>query len=263
MKNIIVKAEDLTVRYRQGNRDCLALNKVNFSLCAGEILAVVGESGSGKTTLALSLLNLLGEVAEYRGRVIFSGKDIFSFSPRQWQKLRGKNIGLIMQEPAAAFNPVLSVGYQFRELLNRHLDPGNGSRARDIIYRSLEWAQLFEADRILRSYPFQLSGGQLQRVSIAMAIALNPGLIIADEPTSSLDVTVESRVINLFSRLREELGIAMIFITHNLDLVKDLCDRVCVLYRGEVRETDTAEKIFASPQDEYTKQLILSLRELQ
>jgi ABC-type dipeptide/oligopeptide/nickel transport system ATPase component len=260
---MIVEVKNLTVQYRAKGGLLTALRKVNFHVKEGEILGIVGESGSGKTTLAMSFLNLLPLDALKEGQIFFKGKDIFLFAEPQLEALRGSRIGMVFQEPAASFNPVLRIGYQFEEFLKEKQKIRSKKKRQDVIFDALGRVRLFERERIVRSYPHQLSGGELQRISLAMAVSAKLALLIADEPTSSLDVTIESQIINLFKELRDTLRLTVVFITHNLDLVKALCDRVLVLYKGEVREIQDKEKLFSAPQDAYTKELLLALRELE
>ena len=251
----------MSYRSRAGYVD--ALKKANWGIKESEILGIVGESGSGKSTLALSVLNLLPLDAKSKGEIIFKGRDIFRANEKESEILRGNQIGLIFQEPASTFNPVLSLNYQFQEILKSKLNIKSKKERNEIIYDSLNKVRIQEAERILKSYPHQLSGGQLQRVAIAMAIALKPAVLIADEPTSSLDVTIESQIVYLFKELRDKLKLTIIFITHNLDLVKALCDRVVVLYQGEVREIKGKEELFVRPEDNYTKSLLASFEDLE
>lgn len=260
---MILEVKDLSVSYRGRVKYVNALKKVNWGIKKGEILGIVGESGSGKSTLALSILNLLPPDSKSRGRIIFKGKNIFKAKERESEILRGNQIGLIFQEPAGTFNPVLSMNYQFQEILQSKLKIKSKSEINEIIFDSLEKARVREPERILKSYPHQLSGGQLQRVAIAVAIALRPAILIADEPTSSLDVTIESQIVHLFKELRDKLKLTIIFVTHNLDLVKALCDRVAVLYQGRVREIKSREELFANPEDDYTKSLLDSFSRLE
>lgn len=259
---MILEIKDLSVTYRSPESEMAALKKVDLSLEKGEVLGVVGESGSGKSTLAFSILNLLPFDARRKGEIIFKGENIFSLSEAESENLRGKEIGLIFQDPAATFNPVLSIGYQFEEVLKTRLNLQNGRERKEIMEGAFKRVRLNDSERIAKSYPYQLSGGQLQRAAIALAIALKPAVLIADEPTSSLDVSVESRIIYLFKELKETLDLTLLFITHNLMLVKVLCDRAAVLCEGTVREVAETKKLFSAPQDSYTKSLLYSFEEL-
>ena len=279
---MILEVKDLSVSYWSRDKYVDALKKVSWGVKEGEILGIVGESGSGKSTLALSILNLLPPDSKSQGQIIFKEKNIFKAKEKESEILRGNKIGLIFQEPASTFNPVLSMRYQFQEILQSKLNPVRNvkdiicrnnisdgvnikskAEIEKIIFDCLEKARVRQPERILKSYPHQLSGGQLQRIAIAVAIALKPTLLIADEPTSSLDVTIESQIVHLFKELRDELKLTIIFITHNLDLVKALCDRVVVLYQGAVREIKTKDELFTNPEDDYTKSLLESFSQLE
>jgi ABC-type dipeptide/oligopeptide/nickel transport system ATPase component len=260
---MILEVKDLSVRYCHGRREICALDKVTFTVEEGEILGIVGESGSGKSTLALSILNLLPPDSKKGGGVFFKANDVFSFPPQKLRLFRGNDVGLVFQDPPSSFNPVLSIGYQFEEILKEKLGVRSREQRLKIIVNSFRKVRLFDTQRIIRSYPHQLSGGQLQRVAIAMAISLNPSILVTDEPTSALDVTIESQILYLFKELREKFNLTVIFITHNLDLVKVLCDRVLVLFKGEVREIKEKDELFTSPEDKYTRDLLRAFRELE
>jgi oligopeptide/dipeptide ABC transporter ATP-binding protein len=234
---------------------CPALAGVSFDLMPGEIMGVLGESGSGKSTLTVSLVRLLpGNGKVIRGAVHFEGKDLLQAGPEELQQIRGRRISLIFQEPSLALHPTMRAGEQVRQVLAAHSAPGRSAlneRTRQV------FADVFaeEADRISRSYPHQLSGGQRQRVLIAQAIACGPSVVIADEPTASLDPATQMEILGVFRTLRERLGLAMIFITHNPALLSGFADRVLVLYGGKVAESGSAATVLASPRHPYTKAL--------
>ncbi len=257
----LLEVKDISVEY-VGEKRNQALEKVSFDVKSGEILGIIGESGSGKTTLAYSILNLLPESAKLKGSIIFKGSIITEFKENKLCYLRGKEIGIIPQDPAASFNPVFSVGYQFNEFLKVKGICKDAEERLVLMEEALNKACLWDVNKILNSYPHQLSGGQLQRAMIALVIAAKPSLLIADEPTSSLDVTIESQLVHMFLRLRDEMGFTIIFITHNLGLIEALCDRVVVLYQGQVKEMADKASIIAAPRDEYTKSLVVSFREV-
>lgn len=259
---MILGIKNLSVSYCSQVGYVDALKGISFDVCEGEILGVVGETGSGKSTLAYSVLNLLPFDSKKEGEIIFKDKNIFSFNERQMQDLRGNQISVVSQEPASMFNPVLSIQYQFQEVLLQKGKIKNKKQGLDIIFDLFKKVKLPQATRILQSYPHQLSGGQLQRVALAIAIALKPTLLIADEPTSALDVTIESQIVNLLKELKESLNLTVLFITHNLDLVKVLCDRVVVLYQGQIKEIRKKDELFSSPQDDYTKKLLTAFHDL-
>jgi ABC-type dipeptide/oligopeptide/nickel transport system ATPase component len=260
---MILAVKNLNVRYYSKKGRVHALKGVNFDVQENEIIGLVGESGSGKSTFSSAVLRILPNDALVAGEIIFQNKDILSMPDKDIGRMRSKEISLIFQEPASTFNPVLSIEYQFREFLHYSGNIKNKDKQNIIIEHSLDRVYLKEVDRIIKSYPHQLSGGQLQRVAIAMAIALNPKIIIADEPTSSLDVTIESQIIHLFEELRKKLNLTIIFITHNLDLVRVLCDRVVVLHEGKVEEIAAADSLFQRPVVPYTKALLSSFKALE
>lgn len=257
---MLIQIKNLLVIY-PGN--VCALSNISFDIIPGEILGVVGESGSGKSTFAYSLLGLLPKNSQKQGYIGFSGSNILALPESDLVRLRGSQISLICQDPASTFNPVFTIKYQFQEILREKLHIKDKSQSDKIIFNCLEKVHLLEVSRMLKSYPHQLSGGQLQRIAIAMAIALNPKVLIADEPTSSLDVTVESEIMSLFKELRDHLGLTIVFITHNLDLVRTICDRAVVLYKGKICEIAKSDKLFSNPQHSYTKSLLAAFRELE
>jgi peptide/nickel transport system ATP-binding protein len=256
----ILGIQDLHVSYRSsGSRLCPALTGVSFGLMPGEIMGVLGESGSGKSTLAGSLVRLLPASASItRGAVQFEGTDLLKANADKLRQIRGRRISLIFQEPSLALHPTMRAGEQVRQVLAAH--DSLGKSALDERTRQV-FAQVFpeQADRISRSYPHQLSGGQRQRVLIAQAIACGPSVVIADEPTASLDPTTQMEILGVFRKLREKLGLAMIFITHNPALLSGFADRVLVLYAGQVAECGPAETVLASPRHPYTKALFQSI----
>jgi oligopeptide/dipeptide ABC transporter ATP-binding protein len=256
----VLEIQDLHVSYRSGEGDFhAALAGVSFGLMPGEILGVLGESGSGKSTLAVSLLRLLpGNAKILRGTVHFEGQDLLQAKPEELRQIRGRRISLIFQEPSLALHPTMRASEQVRQVLAAHGASGKNAlteRTRQV------FAEVFpeEADRIARSYPHQLSGGQRQRVLIAQAIACGPAVVIADEPTASLDPATQMEILGVFRTLREKLGLAMIFITHNPALFSGFADRVLVLYGGRVAELGPAAAVLASPCHPYTKALFASL----
>ncbi len=256
----VLEIQDLHVSYwwREGvPRPALA--GVSLSLLPGEILGVLGESGSGKSTLAAAVVRLLPPNGRITGgAILFEGKDLLRSKPEELRQIRGARIALIFQEPSLALHPTMRAGEQVRQVLAAHGSPGKralNERTRQV------FAALFpeEATRVSQSYPHQLSGGQRQRVLIAQAIACRPCVIIADEPTASLDPTTQMEILGLFRTLREKLGLAMIFITHNPALFAGFADRVLVLYGGRVVEWGPAATVLASPRHPYTKALFQSI----
>lgn len=259
----VLEIQDLHVSYqsREGVMHP-ALTGISFGLRPGEIMGVLGESGSGKSTLAGSVVRLLppnGSIS--RGAVHFEGQDLLRASSAELQQIRGARISLIFQEPSLALHPTMRAGEQVRQVLAAHGSLGRSAendRVREVL------AMLFsnEADRISRSYTHQLSGGQRQRVLIAQAIACGPSVVIADEPTASLDSATQMEILGVFRTLREKLGVAMIFITHNPALLSGFADRVLVLYAGQIAECGPTETVLASPKHPYTKALFQAIPEV-
>lgn len=256
----LFEIEDLDVAYTARTGEIVpALAGVGFQLKPGEILGVLGESGSGKSTLASALQRLLpanGQIQ--RGKVLFEGKDLLCASPQELRKIRGARIGLILQEPSSALHPTLRVGRQVGDVLAAHQSLDRRTlreKTRQIV------AELFPADaeRISRAYPHELSGGQRQRVLIAQAIACGPSLLIADEPTASLDPTTQQEILKLFAELRRRLGLAIILITHNPAVLAGLADRVLILYAGRVAELGPTAQVLATPAHPYTEALLRCL----
>ena len=256
----ILEVRELQVAYRARSGDLFrALGGVSFCLQSGEVMGVLGESGSGKSTLAVSLLGLFrrNSVAA-SGSVLFDGKDLLKAGRDELRAVRGKRISLIFQEPSVALHPTMRVDQQVRQVLAAH---GMGDKE-ELERRTREgFETLFgeEAERIARSYPHQLSGGQRQRVLIAQAIACRPSIVVADEPTASLDPTTQKEILDVFRGLRKSLGLTMIFITHNPALLSGFADRILVLYGGRVVELGAARELLASPKHPYTQALFRSI----
>ena len=260
----LLELDRLTTRYvsARGTRVVEAVSDISFRLEAGETLGIVGESGSGKTTLALSIMRLLPPAARIgSGAVRFEGEDLVTKSEREMHRLRGKRIAMILQDPMASLNPLFTVGDQVAETLRVH----EGASRRTAWTRA---RQLLTAVKIpapearVREYPHQLSGGMRQRIVGAIAISCEPRLLIADEPTTSLDVTIQAQYLNLLRELQREHGLALIFITHNLGIVARMCDRVAVMYAGRLVEIGPVRRIFDSPAHPYTRALLESIPRL-
>ena len=228
-----------------------AVDRLSFTLSAGEVLGIVGESGCGKSVTCLALLRLLPETAVIGGRAVFDGGDLLALKPRELRRVRGRDIALVFQEPATSLNPVLTVGHQIGEVLRKHL----GLSRREARLRTLELLRLVDIpapERRVGAYPHELSGGMRQRVMIAMALACDPKVLIADEPTTALDVTVQAGILDLLRDVRERLGTAIVLVTHNLGVVADIADRVLVMYAGRAAEEAPVADLFAAPQHPYT-----------
>ena len=251
MAENVLTVEHLSIAY-QG---VPAVMDVNFTLERGKVLTIVGESGSGKTTVIRALMGLLpvgGEVTE--GTLLFNGKDLRNLSKAEWRSIRGKDMAMIFQDSGSALDPIVRIGKQFRELFKSHIEIDNDEcdrRAIDL----LEAVSLPNGADILRRYPHELSGGQRQRVGIAMALALDPALLIGDEPTSALDVTTQSQVVMQMLDLAKEHNSAIVMVTHNLGVAAYMSDYIIVMKKGRVVDAGTTQDILENPSNEYTKQL--------
>ncbi|MCU4179315.1 ABC transporter ATP-binding protein [Bosea sp. BH3] len=253
----LLSVEDLSVAFRQGGRETLAVDHVSFSIGRGETLALVGESGSGKSVSALSILKLLNYPAAHHpsGRIVFDGQDLLAADEDAMRKVRGNDITMVFQEPMTSLNPLHTIERQIGEILELHKGL-RGEKARARTLELLELVGIRDAASRLDAYPHQLSGGQRQRVMIAMALANEPHLLIADEPTTALDVTVQAQILKLLKELQTRLGMAMLFITHDLGIVRRIADRVCVMLKGRIVEQGPVGEVFASPRHEYTRRLL-------
>ena len=252
---------NLTVTFATDGGDVRAVDGVTLAVNAGEVLAIVGESGSGKTVTAKTILGLLPETATASGVVLLGKDNIVTVSRARLRERRGTSAAMVFQEPSTALNPVYTVGWQIAEGLRAH---GTFSRAAAKVkaIEILEKVGIPEPHERVNYYPHQFSGGQKQRVVIAMALVLDPELIVADEPTTALDVTVQAEILDLLRRCRDEFGTAIVLITHNMGVVADLADRVAVMYQGKVVEEADATSLFGNPQHEYTKQLLAAVPSL-
>ena len=251
----LLEVEQLEVRFETPEGILTAVNGIGFSLQAGASFGIVGESGSGKTQSMLAILGLLAANGRVRGQARFAGQDLLALKAAQLNRLRGNRIAMIFQDPMSSLNPYLTVERQLTEVLQIH----RGVRRADARKRAravLESVQIADPDRCLASYPHQFSGGMRQRIMIAMALLCEPELIIADEPTTALDVTVQAQIVSLLKTLQKDHGTSIVMITHDLGLVAGLCDQVMVLYGGRVMEQGSAEDIFYRPAHPYTLALL-------
>ncbi|MCB8839697.1 ABC transporter ATP-binding protein [Aurantimonas sp. VKM B-3413] len=253
----LLSVQDLSVAFSQGGRTITAVDQVSFEIRKGETLALVGESGSGKSVSALSILKLLPYPAASHpsGAVFFDGDDLIADDDRKLRQVRGNRISMIFQEPMSSLNPLHTIERQVGEVLKLHRGFGD-KEARQRTLELLDQVGIRNAEERLGAYPHQLSGGQRQRVMIAMALANEPDLLIADEPTTALDVTVQAQILELLKALQARHGMAMLFITHDLGIVRRIADRVCVMYRGKIVEEGPTARIFADPQHAYTRHLL-------
>ncbi|WP_316858846.1 ABC transporter ATP-binding protein [uncultured Cohaesibacter sp.] len=255
----LLMVEDLSVAFRQDGEQSLAVDRISFSLEKGETLALVGESGSGKSVSALSILKLLPYPAASHpsGHIWFDGTDLLNADDKQLRSVRGNRISMIFQEPMSSLNPLHTVEKQIGEVLSIHHGMSE-QQARARVLELLNDVGIREPEKRLKSYPHQLSGGQRQRVMIAMALANEPELLIADEPTTALDVTVQAQILELLRNLQKSHGMALLFITHDLGIVEKLADKVCVMTAGKIVEHGPTAEIFEHPQHSYTKHLLSS-----
>jgi oligopeptide transport system ATP-binding protein len=258
----LLEVEDLRTTFRTEDGPVTAVNGLSFSLDAGETLGIVGESGSGKSVTALSIMRLLPRSAAVSAdRIALRGESLPEKSETEMRKIRGARIAMIFQDPMTSLNPVLTIGEQISEAVRLHM--GLGARdARDRVVEMLNKVRIPNPEKRLGDYPHQFSGGMRQRVMIAMALSCNPELLIADEPTTALDVTIQAQVLELMNELQGETGAAIILITHDLGVVAEFCKNVLVMYGGNLVEYGTAEAIFAEPRMPYTQGLLSSLPRL-
>jgi len=256
MSEILVNIENLHVRFRTYAGEVHAVNGVNLDIRRGEIFGLVGETGCGKTVTGLSLLRLIPHPGEIvAGRITFKGQDILSLSEQEMQDIRGAQIAMIFQNPAASLNPVFSVGEQIEMVIRQH-QKVNRSVARQRALEMLETVGLPDPPQIIKTYPHELSGGMQQRVMVALALASNASLLIADEPTTALDVTIQAQILTLLTQLKESRGLSILLITHNMGVVAETCDRVAVLYAGHVVEKGHTRDIFKEMKHPYTQGLL-------
>ncbi|WP_432455851.1 MULTISPECIES: ABC transporter ATP-binding protein [unclassified Agarivorans] len=264
----LLSIQDLSVSFRSRSGNQQALSRVSFELYRGEVVAVVGESGSGKSVTSLSLMGLLADNAEIeQGKVIYQphldkpGYDLLTLGEEPRRKLRGQSLAMIFQEPMTSLNPVLKVGDQLTEALRDH-QLCDQSSAYQKACELLQRVRIADVERVMKSYPQSLSGGMRQRVMIAQALACDPSILIADEPTTALDVTVQARILQILRELQQQRDMAVMFITHDMGVVAEIADRVVVMLRGKVVETGTVEQIFKAPQHPYTQSLLAAVPKL-
>ncbi|MDR7143795.1 ABC transporter ATP-binding protein [Rhizobium sp. BE258] len=255
----LLSVRDLSVAFHQGGETSLAVDRISFDIRKGEVVALVGESGSGKSVSANSVLRLLPypSASHPTGQILFKGRDLLKASDKELRQVRGNDITMIFQEPMTSLNPLHSIEKQIAEILDLHQGV-TGAAARKRVLELLNQVGIREPEKRLKAYPHELSGGQRQRVMIAMALANRPELLIADEPTTALDVTVQAQILELLRKLKGEHGMSMLFITHDLGIVRKFADRVCVMTKGKIVETGTVEEVFTRPQHEYTRHLLAS-----
>ncbi|MEP7239662.1 MAG: oligopeptide/dipeptide ABC transporter ATP-binding protein [Devosia sp.] len=253
----VLDVKDLTVSFALHDHDLVAVDHLSFSVSPGETLAVVGESGSGKSQAFLSIMGLLARNGRASGHAILDGVDLIGLPPSQLDAYRGRDIAMIFQDPMTSLNPYLRIGQQMSEVLVQHKQMSKKKARADAI-RMLDAVKLADASGIFERYPHECSGGMRQRIMIAMALLCRPKVLIADEPTTALDVTVQAQMLELFSSLTDEFGTALVIITHDLGVVAGLADRMMVVYAGRAVETGTVEQLFYDPHHPYTLGLLNS-----
>lgn len=261
-KNVVLRVEDLKVSFRTYAGTVQAVRGVDFELKKGETVAIVGESGSGKSVSTKAVMGILQANAVVEsGRILYDGQDLLQLDEKGMKEIRGKRIGLIFQDPMSALNPIMKVGKQITEvLLKRGLDR---KQAREEALKLMKDVGIPQAETRFEQYPFQFSGGMRQRIVIAIALAGEPEILICDEPTTALDVTVQARILEMINRIKEERNLSVIFITHDLGVVANMADRVYVMYAGKIVETGTVQEIFFEPAHPYTWALLTSMPDLE
>ncbi|MEK4461469.1 ABC transporter ATP-binding protein [Paenibacillus sp. FSL R7-0048] len=264
MTQHLLDVQGLKTEFKRGGGSITAVAGVDFAIKKGEVLGLVGESGCGKSVTSLSIMRLLkdtpGRISE--GSVRFEGKDLTKISEKEMRQIRGNDLAMIFQEPMTSLNPVLRIGLQLTEPIRLHLGYGR-KKAREHAIHMLRLVGIPRAEELIDEYPHQLSGGMRQRVMIAMAMSCHPKLLIADEPTTALDVTIQAQILDLMKQLKDEQDMGMLLITHDLGVVAELCDRVVVMYAGRVVEEASVQELFARPQHPYTRGLIQSVPKLR
>lgn len=251
----LLQVRDLTISFG-GQRP--AVDGISFEIAPGESLGLVGESGSGKSATSMAILRLLPPSAQVRGQVLFDGRDLQSLSQEEMRSVRGRGIAMIFQEPMTALNPVATIGTQIAEAVRAHHPELSRAEVKKRVLEALAQVAMPDPSRRYSDYPHQFSGGQRQRILIAMAIVNNPRLLIADEPTTALDVTVQAQILRLLADLRERYGLSMLFISHDLAVVAQTSDRVAVMQHGRIVEQAAAQTLFRNPQHTYTQRLLAS-----
>lgn len=259
----ILEVKDLELSFHTFAGEVKAIRGVNFDLKKGETLAIVGESGSGKSVTTKAIMRLLSENnTEYKnGQILFDGKDILKLSEKEMQKIRGKDIAMIFQDPMTSLNPTMTIGKQIMEPILRHQNVSKAEAKKKAV-ELLQLVGMPKPELRVKQYPHQFSGGQRQRIVIAIALACNPHILIADEPTTALDVTIQAQILELMKSLQKQINTSIIFITHDLGVVANVADRVAVMYGGKIVEIGTVDEIFYNPQHPYTWGLLSSMPSL-
>ncbi len=262
MSTPLLQVKNLCTSFDVDAGEVRAVNGISFNLEKGKVLGIVGESGSGKSVTAYSIMRILVEPGRIKsGQILFNGEDIVQYSKKQMSEFRGKRVSIIFQDPMTSLNPTYTIGNQLREAILLHTDR-NRAEANARAVEMLKLVGVNEPEKRLKQYPHELSGGMRQRVMIAMALACEPDILIADEPTTALDVTIQAQILELMKELQKKLGMAIIMITHDLGVIADMCDEIIVMYAGRVCERGTVDEIFYNPKHEYTKGLLRSIPKL-
>ena len=259
MSEVLLSVQDLHTAFKTDKGEVQAVNGISFDLNEGEILGIVGESGSGKSVTAYSIMQILADNGYIEsGKILYKGKDLVSMDSDEMKHFRGKCCSIIFQDPMTSLNPVFTIGNQLKEAIKLHTDK-KGDELQKRAIEMLELVGINEPERRLKQYPFELSGGMRQRVMIAMALACEPDILIADEPTTALDVTIQAQILEEIQRLQKKMGMAVILVTHDLGVIANMCDDIIVMYGGRVCERGTADEIFYNSKHEYTKGLLKSI----
>ncbi len=257
-QDTILEVKDLNVDFQNIGGSVRVVNGISFHLDRGETIGLVGESGCGKSMTSLAVMGLVPSPGKVSGQVLLDGEDLTKLRPRQLREVRGNRISMIFQEPMTSLNPVFTIGDQLMEVFRLH-QKASREEARQKAIEALKMVKIAMPEQRIREYPHQLSGGMRQRVMIAMALSCNPEVLIADEPTTALDVTIQAQILDLMKELKERLGTAILLITHDLGVVREVCSRVVILYCGQIMEEAPVEELFGSPAHPYTQGLLRSL----
>ena len=259
MSEVLLRVEDLHTAFKTDKGEVQAVNGISFDLNEGEILGIVGESGSGKSVTAYSIMQILADNGYIEsGKILYKGKNLVEMNSDEIRHFRGKCCSIIFQDPMTSLNPVFTIGNQLKEAIKLHTDK-KGDELQKRAIEMLELVGINEPARRLKQYPFELSGGMRQRVMIAMALACEPDILIADEPTTALDVTIQAQILEEIQKLQKKMGMAVILVTHDLGVIANMCDDIIVMYGGRVCERGTADEIFYNSKHEYTKGLLKSI----
>jgi len=262
-QEVLLEVKDLAISFYNKSGEIQAVRGISYTLNRGEVLGIVGESGSGKSVCSHAILRLTPDTGKVKsGEILFEGKDILKMGTQELRELRGNQIAMIFQDPMTSLDPLFTVEYQLNESLKKHTNLTGEERAKRII-ELLTLVGINQPERRAKQYPYEFSGGMRQRVMIAMALSCDPKLLIADEPTTALDVTIQAQIIDLLKELKEKLGMAIIFITHDLGVVSDICDKIIVMYAGRIVEKGDKRQIFYRQQHPYTKGLLESVPNIE